>query len=113
MTMTLPVLVAASLLGTGALLACASGGAGNDPSFGAAPSDLDADDTASGDASDDSPTGDDGASPDADTCDDPAHGAVALFTALGGHATMCTSTSQCEAGQCCFANSSVSACVMQ
>jgi hypothetical protein len=111
-TRTMPLRVAACLVAAGAVTACATGGPGNDPSFGGVVA-ADAEDSADAGASDDAPTGDDGESPDADTCDDPAHGAVALITALAGHATTCTMSSQCAPGQCCFANSSISACVMQ
>jgi hypothetical protein len=110
MTKRMPVLVWMSLLGAGVPAACATGGAGNDPSFGTT---VTVDGEADAGPSDDAPAGDDGESADADTCSDAIHGAAALVAALAGHALTCTMSSQCPVGQCCFANSSVSACVMQ
>jgi hypothetical protein len=108
MTTIRSLFVCVSLGGAAGLVACATGGDGT----GAIVGGFD-DGALEGSTGDDTAPADDAGGADADTCSDPAHGAAALFAAISGHAMTCTSSSQCPSGQCCFANSSVSACVMQ
>lgn len=113
MRMTLLVVVCASFLVALALVACAGSGTGNDPSFGGLVV-TDGESSADGGASDDAaPAGDDAESADATCPDDPTHALAGLAAALSGHATVCTLSSQCPAGQCCYVSNAATACIMQ
>ncbi len=108
------------LLAGGVLVACATGGPGNDPAFGAAVGAAAGEDGGGGgvtgdDASDDSSPGnasaDDSGSANGICPNDGMHDLEALGALLAPKP--CTSGADCSAGQCCFVGTSATACVMQ
>jgi hypothetical protein len=103
------------LLAGGLLVACATGGPGNDPEFGPVDEDGGGAGVTGDDASDDSspgnPSADEGGSASGICPNDPTHELEALGAILAPKP--CTSGADCTAGQCCFVGASASSCVMQ
>ena len=110
-------------------VACATGGAGSNPPLPGGPtgtgtsedgaSPLQGQDAGEATPGDDASLGGDdgGMTPTSDggaTCDDFLHGLKALgVSLLGKQPAMCVVSSDCDAGECCYAGASGSACVMQ